>query len=629
MRRSARHTDFRSRQSLAAAVAMTLAVLYCVGLLVTAFASEEGAMAQAAVTEYVAMDYENSIFDASFVHTIDIQIDPADWEHLKDTMLYKEYHDCNVVIDGETVYHVGVRPKGNSTLLQSALRNWDRQSLVLNFAEYNTAQRYDGLDKLALYNNACDSSFLKVVTAFDMMRSMGLPTPLTSYAAVSLNGEYVGLYVAIEVVDESFAIRNFGYDHGILYKPEQFDVAGIVTGTSRNAIVTNFDAIASGETLSASSLFAIPTDAVALKYLGEELSAYDDIWYNTVFDCTTADKKRLVSAIKTLGSEDAADVVDMEQLASYFAVSAFVLNNDGYLTDMAHNYYLYEEDGKLHMLPWDYDLSLGAMGAVGEVGSSTEFINTPIDEPFINTTLEERPMFAALMNSQEGRMLYYDALREFLDSYIFSGYLEDFIDRQAGLIEPYVHSDPTKLKSNEQWSESVKALKQFCSLRAQSIQGQLDGAIPSTLDGQRAQPQTLVDASGFVSPDSSNLMEMLFPSDSGMYLEEAIGNLMDKTSLTAVIKSIPAGGMPQMEGEAGLDMETMMADMVEQGLVKDPDALSGALMKGILDVVRDLLVFALSFVALAIGLIWIYRYEKPRKKKGGAAHGRSGRQAPA
>lgn len=62
------------------------------------------------------------------------------------------------------------------------------------------------------------------------MRQMGVPTPLCSYTAVSLNGEYVGLYVAMEGVEVSFAVRNFGYDYGLLYKPEQFDVAGILNG---------------------------------------------------------------------------------------------------------------------------------------------------------------------------------------------------------------------------------------------------------------------------------------------------------------------------------------------------------------------------------------------------------------
>lgn len=41
----------------------------------------------------------------------------------------------------------------------------------------------------------------------------------------------------------------------------------------------------------------------------------------------------------------------------------------------------------------------------------------------------------------------------------------------------------------------MEALEDFCLLRAQSIQGQLEGTIPSTDDGQSADSSSLVDAS--------------------------------------------------------------------------------------------------------------------------------------
>ena len=41
----------------------------------------------------------------------------------------------------------------------------------------------------------------------------------------------------------------------------------------------------------------------------------------------------------------------------------------------------------------------------------------------------------------------------------------------------------------------MEALEDFCLLRAQSVQGQLEGAIPSTDDGQSADSSSLVDAS--------------------------------------------------------------------------------------------------------------------------------------
>lgn len=58
-----------------------------------------------------------------------------------------------------------VRTKGNTTLIQSIIRGWDRYSLVLNFGKFNKSQRYYGLDEVALNNNICDSSFLRITSA--------------------------------------------------------------------------------------------------------------------------------------------------------------------------------------------------------------------------------------------------------------------------------------------------------------------------------------------------------------------------------------------------------------------------------------------------------------------------------
>lgn len=37
---------------------------------------------------------------------------------------------------------------------------------------------------------------------------------------------------------------------------------------------------------------------------------------------------------------------------------------------MIHNYYLYEEDGQLSMIPWDYNLAFGGFSAGSGDGDS-------------------------------------------------------------------------------------------------------------------------------------------------------------------------------------------------------------------------------------------------------------------
>ena len=66
------------------------------------------------------------------------------------------------------------------------------------------------------------------------MRSMDVSTPLCSFVQVKLNGEVIGLYTAVESLSESFALRNYGTQHGQLYKPEQMDIADMITGMEKD-----------------------------------------------------------------------------------------------------------------------------------------------------------------------------------------------------------------------------------------------------------------------------------------------------------------------------------------------------------------------------------------------------------
>ena len=53
------------------------------------------------------------------------------------------------------------------------------------------------------------------------MDFLGVPAPLRSFAWVTVNGEPWGLFLARwKSQEESFARRNFGVNHGQLYKPD-------------------------------------------------------------------------------------------------------------------------------------------------------------------------------------------------------------------------------------------------------------------------------------------------------------------------------------------------------------------------------------------------------------------------
>lgn len=235
------------------------------------------------------------------------------------------------------------------------------------------------------------------------------------------------------------------------------------------------------------------SDDVKLLYTDDDYDSYANIFDNAKTDLTDADKDRLIQSLKTLNEgENIASVVDVDEVMRYFVVHNFLCNFDSYTGAMVHNYYLYEEDGVLSMIPWDYNLAFGGFQGGSD---ATSMVNYPIDTPVSGGSTDDRPMIAWIFNDETYTQQYHDLFAQFLTEYFDSGTFAAEFDRVVELISPYVEKDPTKFCTYEEFQTGMATLKEFCQLRAESIRGQLDGTIPATSDGQQADRSALVDAS--------------------------------------------------------------------------------------------------------------------------------------
>lgn len=157
------------------------------------------------------------------------------------------------------------------------------------------------------------------------------------------------------------------------------------------------------------------------------------------------------------------------------------------------------KDGQMSMIPWDYNLAFG--GFMGAQNASS-LVNYPIDTPVSGGTVDSRPMLAWIFASDEYTEEYHELFSEFIEKYFESDYIPNLIESTKEMIAEYVEKDPTKFCTYEEFESGVTALKEFCTLRAESISGQLDGTIPSTSDGQTA------DSSSLIKADNLNISDM-------------------------------------------------------------------------------------------------------------------------
>ena len=496
----------------------------------------------------ISMEYETKLFNTDEIIDIEIIMDEDQWNEMLSNALSEVYYTCDVVVNGETFRSVAIRPKGNTSLSSIAMDpETDRYSFKLEFNHFVKGQTCYGLDKLILNNNYADATNMKEAIIYDMFQYIGADASLYNYAKISVNGEYWGVYLALEAVEDSFLLRNYGTQDGELYKPESMGIGGgnddkksdksngfgdfgkksddSATDSATDSADENADdknendsnkgdrnkgdknkddnaggnsnfnpgEMFGGEDFDFGNMpgggFSMGSGGSNLNYTDDELDSYSTIWQSEVTKTSKGDHRRVVTALKNISEgTDIETYMDVDNLLKYMAVHTFAVNDDSLSGSMAHNYYLYEYEGQLNIFPWDYNLSLGGMGMGGS--DATSMVNDAIDTPFSATKF-----FNALLENEEYLNRYHEYLQQLVDEYVNSGKFEETYNRIRNQIDELVATDPTAFYTEEEYQMATELLYKTVMLRAESIDGQLAGTIPSTDAEQRTNTDSFVDAS--------------------------------------------------------------------------------------------------------------------------------------
>lgn len=217
-----------------------------------------------------------------------------------------------------------------------------------------------------------------------------------------------------------------------------------------------------------------------LVWNGDDISNYSAIFDNAIFKTTDSDDyTKILDMIEHLDSlDDIESYLDVDEVLKYFAANTFLVNLDSYVSNMNHNYYLYENDGIVSILPWDYNLSFAGFQA----GSASNAINFPIDSP-VSDSLEESPLIGKLLEVDEYKDIYHHYLNEIVENFVNNGTLETLITKTDSLISSYIQNDATAFYTYDEYKASLSNLINFGYDRATSIAAQLDGSQPSTSTG--------------------------------------------------------------------------------------------------------------------------------------------------
>ncbi len=340
------------------------------------------------------------------------------------------YVEADVEVDGVLYDQVGLRLMGRK---RRAKRN-----LRIRFNKFNLGQRFHGVKRINIRNNADDPTMIREALALQLMRRAGVPAPRYSFVWVTVNGDPGGVYTLVQQVDKKFLEEQFGEDYGNLYNVE---VGG------------------------------------DLRYFGDQEPDYfnrspykneeDPMTFERMYELKTNELRRdvsdLIGLMRVLDQTDEAElarrvpeVLDVETFLRALAVNSWMANMDSY-PGTTDNLYLYRDiAGRFQYTPWDLNQSFGVFD-----GDSPCYFLSADDlvglDPFAPTCdPERRPLVTRVLSVPEFRAWYGELLGELLDGALHPDGVLAEMEVMRELILERAHQDVLRGHSNEEFDAAFE-----------------------------------------------------------------------------------------------------------------------------------------------------------------------------
>lgn len=343
---------------------------------------------------------------------------------------------ADIEFESEVWQNVGFRFKGNSSLRSTWSSGDNKFPFKLDFDEFEDEypeiedQRFYGFKQLSFSSNFNDNSYLREKVAADIFREAGVPSAETAFYAVYLevgdSVEYLGLYTAVEVVDDTVIETQFDDDDGNVYKPE---------GSCATFAQGNYD------------------EECYDKETNQEEADYSDL--QALLEALHANTRTTEPEQWRTNLEA---VFNVEEFLDYLAVNTVIQNWDTYGT-MTHNYYLYTDPttGQINWIPWDNNESMqeGKNGGGGGARDRNRNSGISISLDEVNANW---PLIRYLLDDDVYEAMYAEAV-EYVIANVFT--VENMLpiyDEFAALIEKYVEQEGGTQAINQMYA-AVEQLK--------------------------------------------------------------------------------------------------------------------------------------------------------------------------
>lgn len=349
------------------------------------------------------------LYDDSVVPRIDITINPdtLDWLYESGNLESDIEFSARFVFNNgtiiDTIEPVGFRLRGNTS------RYSPKKSFKVSFNRFTQGGKYYGVEKLNLNGEHNDPSIMRAKICWDMLRKWEIAAPRSNHVEVYINGDYYGLYLNTEHIDEEFVKSRFGYNDGNLYKclyPANLNYLGSDPDLYK---LTNGN------------------NRVYELKINEELDDYSDFAHFVDVLNNTPNDELLCELEKVFNVDDYLKMI---------AADILIGNWDGPIYNQ-NNFYLYHNTvtGKFEYIPYDLDNTLGIDWLDRDWATRDIYDWQQHGDNY-------RPVYERLMNNQVFRDQYSFYMKKLTNEFFDWDSLKNVYAERIDFLTPYVADDP-------------------------------------------------------------------------------------------------------------------------------------------------------------------------------------------
>lgn len=381
------------------------------------------------------------------VQTVHLKIEDADWQRMMEALPKRIYVPASFRWRDVSFDKVAVRFKGNSS---SNPRQPFKRSFLIRFDKYDKEARFLGLKRVSFDNGIQFGSLFSEPIVTEILRAEGIKVHRANYAKLHINGEYRGVYVNVERIDDVFLKRHWPGSGGPLYKIDE-------GGPGCN-----------------------------LQLISEDPGAYKRA-FERKNDAAKDEAARLVDLIRMINQAPAEGFAD--RLASHWetddflkvtAVLLFSGAFDQFTGWNAHNYYLYRDrkTARWNYLPWDLDVgfsevAFGRIRVLDDWHAAWPVPRTGSPNPLMERVLSDPKLLKA----------YRETAARILDKHFKPEHLEKILDAKYELIRKDLKTDPfpsrrVTVPTDRSYDDIVASIRTFMRKRYTTAKSQLQDPGP-------------------------------------------------------------------------------------------------------------------------------------------------------